>query len=58
MEINFRNIGDIGNAYGGLAVKQEGGKFFWSIENWDGYEWQEIPKSLFDELVRFHQEQH
>ena len=45
-----RKIGEIGNYYGGLAVMQEGDKFFWSIENYDGEEWREIPKYLFDAL--------
>lgn len=37
-------IGDIGNYYGSLSVKAENGKFYWSIENWDGEHWDEIPK--------------
>jgi hypothetical protein len=48
-----REIGNIGNYYGGLSVKEEDGKYFWSIENWDGHGWEEIPKSLYDELVRY-----
>lgn len=52
-----RVIGDIGNYYGHLSVKVSGDKFFWSIENWDGHHWQEIPKSLYDELIRFQEAQ-
>jgi hypothetical protein len=48
-----RGIGDIGNQYGSLKVKQEGCKFAWSIENWDGDEWEEIPEYLFAALNRF-----
>lgn len=48
-----REIGGIGNYYGGLSVKEEDGKYFWSIENYDGHDWEEIPKSLYDELVRY-----
>lgn len=48
-----RNIGGIGNYYGGLAIKNEDRKCFWSIENYDGHDWEEIPQSLFDELNRF-----
>ena len=48
-----RDIGSIGNYYGCLAVKVEGGRFFWSIENYDGHNWEEIPKFLFDALIRF-----
>lgn len=50
-------VGDIGNYYGGLEVKQEGGKFFWSIENYDGCFWQEIPESLFTALINFNSNQ-
>mgnify|MGYP003640463044 CR=1 FL=1 len=48
-----RHVGEIGNYYGGLEVDEVGGKYYWSIENWDGHNWQEIPKSLFDELNNF-----
>ena len=53
---NTRKIGDIGNQYGSLKVKQEDGKFAWSIENWDGDEWEEIPEYLFAALNRFEDE--
>lgn len=43
----------IGNYYGGLRVKEEAGKYMWSIENWDGDHWQEIPESLYIELIKF-----
>jgi hypothetical protein len=48
-----RKIGSIGNYYGGLYVKEEDSEYFWSIENWDGHVWNKIPKSLYDELVRY-----
>lgn len=48
-----RQIGRIGNYYGKLTVKEENGKYFWSIEDWDGHHWDEIPKSLYDELVKY-----
>ncbi len=48
-----KDIGNICNYYGCLTVKIEGEKYFWSIDNWDGHEWEEIPKSLYDELVTF-----
>lgn len=31
----------------------EGGKCYWSIENYDGHSWDEIPRSLFDTLNKF-----
>jgi len=48
-----RPIGKIGNYYGSLSVKTEGGKHYWSIENWDGDYWEEIPAELFDALNAF-----
>lgn len=49
-------IGGIGNYYGGLSVKEVGGEYFWSIENWDGHEWEKIPESLYKELLNFQKE--
>lgn len=47
-----REIGDIENYYCGLSVKKEDGKYFWGIEDYDGIEWKEIAKSLYDELLK------
>lgn len=49
----MREIGSIGNYYGCLRVKEQDGKFFWSIENHDGDDWEEIPASLYRELIAF-----
>lgn len=49
-------IGDIGNYYGGLTVRQDGGKCYWSIEDWDGHRWEEIPPYLYESLIKFEQE--
>jgi hypothetical protein len=48
-----KDIGAIGNYYGGIKVKVEGGKAYWGIENHDGTHWQEIPESLYNELINF-----
>lgn len=48
-----RTIGTIGNYYGALSVKEAVGTYFWGIEDCSGTSWEEIPKSLYDELVRF-----
>lgn len=48
-----RQIGEIGNYYGSLCVKAESGRCYWSIENYDGDHWEEIPQYLFDALNRF-----
>jgi hypothetical protein len=54
--MNYREIDDICNYYGGLHVKVEGDKYFWSIENHSGHYWKEIPKSLYDELIKHEEE--
>ena len=47
-------IGSIGNYYGGLSVKTEpDGTFWWGIENYNPTTWEQIPQSLYDELVKF-----
>ena len=50
---NEQRIGYIGNYYGGLSVKTEDGKHYWSIENYDGQIWEEIPESLYRALVEY-----
>lgn len=47
------SIGEIAGYYGGLLVKEEGGKYYWGIDDLDPTEWEEIPKSLYDELIKF-----
>jgi len=47
---------DICNYYGSLEIKEEDGKYFWAIENWDGYDWKEIPKYLYDSLKTFQEQ--
>lgn len=47
-------IGEIENYYGGLEVTVESGKYYWGIRNCDDtVEWEEIPQSLYDELIKF-----
>ena len=51
---NEHEIGEICNYYGRLTVRSEDGKYFWGIEDWDGsFDWEEIPKVLYDELMKF-----
>ena len=55
----MKQIGEIISAYGGLHVKEVDGRYFWAIENYTGLEesfWQEIPKTLYDELLKFDNE--
>ncbi len=58
MDTNQQSIGDIGNYYGGLSVKAENGKHYWSIENYSGHEWDEIPESLYLALVEYEATRH
>jgi len=44
---SVRCVGECGNYYGGLYVKESGGKFYWGIEDYDGIEFSEIPEGLF-----------
>jgi len=49
----MKKIGTIENYYGGLFVRIEDGKYFWGIENYDDIEWEEIPQSLYDNLITY-----
>ena len=51
-----KKISGIHNYYGGILVKSENGLFYWGIENYDGWCWEEIPQSLFSELNKFQDE--
>ena len=42
----------IGNCHGNLEIKEDDGKFYWSIENWDGHHWEEIPVELYECLLK------
>ncbi len=53
MTNNYKAIGSISNYYGDLQVKEEDGKYYWSIENWDGHYWEEISKKLYDALIEW-----
>ena len=46
-------IGEIGNYYGSLEVFADDNKYYWGIENWSGTNWEEIPESLYLELIKF-----
>ena len=53
---NQREIGEISNQYGMLYIKEEKGRFYWCIEDCFGMFWDEIPKFLYDTLVRYDEE--
>lgn len=48
-----REIGGIGNYYGGLNVKEEEGKCYWCIETYSGFYWEKIPRDLYDKLIEY-----
>lgn len=53
MKKEEKEIGNIGNYYGGLVIKSEDGKYFWGIESYDGTKFEDIPKELFDALEKY-----
>ncbi|WP_312450095.1 hypothetical protein [Stutzerimonas nitrititolerans] len=55
-DIRIRDIGEVGNYYGRIAIKNEDGSLYWSIENWDGHHWEPCPDYLFEALSR-HQDE-
>jgi hypothetical protein len=50
MSLTFDNIG---NYHGTLNVRDENGVFEWGIEGCSGVDWDRIPESLYNELVKF-----
>lgn len=48
-------IAGMGTFYGGLRVMLQDGKYYWSILDHNGDDWKEIPKSLYDELIRYNE---
>ena len=56
----MKRIKNLGNYYGCLEVKEENGKYYWIIEDYDTdfdnlEEWAEIPKTLYDELLKYNE---
>jgi hypothetical protein len=53
MSAQYKRIGGIENYYGGLWLKKDEDLIYWSIENYDGHGWEEIPESLYLALLEF-----
>ena len=52
-----KRIGKTGNHYGGVFIKEEDGRFYWGVENWDhALNWEEIPDYLYNALNRYQDE--
>ena len=43
-------VGSIGNCYGKLNIAEVEGKFYWSIEDYSGFEVEEISGTLYQQL--------
>jgi len=59
IEIQYREVGGIGNYFGALHIMQKGNKFYWCVENCstDMYNmdwWTEIGEELFTALEKEH----
>lgn len=50
-------VGSICHEYGCLLVKEDNNKYYWSIESCTFDKWEEIPESLYKELVKFNKEE-
>ena len=46
-------IGGIWNGYGRVEVKEFEGMCFWRITGCGGWEWEEIPREMFDIMLKF-----
>lgn len=51
-----KQVDNISNYYGGLLVAEYEGKYYWGIENWKGTDFREIPKYLYESLIRHDKE--
>ena len=56
LDQNAKDIETIGNHYGCLRFSEFEDKFYWSITDWYGDDWDDIPKYLYDALLKYHNE--
>ena len=52
-----RLIGKLENYYGGIEVKEERGKYYWCIPDYNGEVCEAIPQYLFEALNKFQDEE-
>ena len=45
-------IKEIQNYYGGLNISTHGDRFYWCVEGYSGFDWKEIPESLYVEILK------
>ncbi|SOK58777.1 hypothetical protein [Yersinia phage fHe-Yen9-04] len=44
---------DVGNTYGSLVIKEEHGKFYWAVEDYDdSLIWQEIAEETYNAIKK------
>lgn len=43
--------------FGGLNIREEGGKYEMSMESYNGFEWTEIPEYLYKALLKYCEEE-
>lgn len=48
-------VGGIGNYYGSLHILEKDGVYYFGIENYSGMYMEEIPKSLYNELLKYNE---
>jgi len=51
-DIQPDGVAPAGNYYGSLCITSHDGKFYWTVENYDGYDWLEIPKYIYLAIKR------
>lgn len=49
-------ISDISGYHGTIEVKMDREKFYWGLVDYDGVDWEEIPKYLYDALIKHEKE--
>ncbi len=56
MEEKILEIGNIGNYYGSLKATDGDGEQYWGVAEYSGQHWEEIPKYLYDTLLKYQDE--
>lgn len=56
-EENQLAIPNTSNYYGSLNICRTGGKYWMSMECYNGFEWTEIPEYLYEALLKYYEEE-
>lgn len=49
-------VGTLDNYYGHIEIKEENNKYYWELDCHSGTNREEIPKYLYDSLMKFEKE--